>query len=174
MGKWKNHTWLIHDISTEDFRISNVAGLYPEIVVWRCYLKNGVLENFTKFTAKHLCQSLFFNQVADVKPSVLLKKWLWRRCFSVNFMTLLRTLFFIEHLRWLLLFLTILMKHELDSIMSNAVEKWVLARILVNWLRKSYFLENCERQIVIQLVLTTTLFNKFPLKNILNCIYTLN
>ena len=27
-------------------------------------LKKGVLRNFTKFTGKHLCQSLFFNKVA--------------------------------------------------------------------------------------------------------------
>ena len=26
--------------------------------------KKGVLRNFTKFTGKHLCQSLFFNSVA--------------------------------------------------------------------------------------------------------------
>ena len=28
----------------------------------RCSIKNGVLRNFTKFTGKHLCQSLFFNK----------------------------------------------------------------------------------------------------------------
>ena len=27
----------------------------------RCSVKKGVLKNFTKFTGKHLCQSLFFN-----------------------------------------------------------------------------------------------------------------
>ena len=27
-------------------------------------IKKGVLRNFTKFTEKHLCQSLFFNKVA--------------------------------------------------------------------------------------------------------------
>ena len=29
----------------------------------RCSAKKGVLRNFTKFTGKHLCQSLFFNKV---------------------------------------------------------------------------------------------------------------
>ena len=33
------------------------------------FCKKGVLRNFAKFTGKHLCQSLFFNKVAD--PSVL-------------------------------------------------------------------------------------------------------
>ena len=53
--------------------------------------KKGVLRNFTKFTRKHLYQSLFFNR-------------LWHRCFPVNFTKFLRTLFLTEHLRWLLLY----------------------------------------------------------------------
>ena len=32
----------------------------------RCSIKKGVLRNFTKFTGKHLCQSLFFNKVAGL------------------------------------------------------------------------------------------------------------
>ena len=28
------------------------------------FCKKGVLKNFAKFTGKHLCQSLFFNEVA--------------------------------------------------------------------------------------------------------------
>ena len=31
----------------------------------RCSVKKGVLRNFAKFTGKHLCQSLFFNKVAE-------------------------------------------------------------------------------------------------------------
>ena len=30
-------------------------------------MKRGVLRNFTKFTKKHLCQSLFFNKVAGLR-----------------------------------------------------------------------------------------------------------
>ena len=30
----------------------------------KCSVRKGVLSNFTKFTGKHLCQSLFFNKVA--------------------------------------------------------------------------------------------------------------
>ena len=33
----------------------------------RYSIKKGVLKNFTKFTGKHLCQSLFFNNVSDQK-----------------------------------------------------------------------------------------------------------
>ena len=43
------------------------------------FCKKGVLRNFAKFTGKYLCQSLFFNIVAGLRP------------------------FFTEHLWWLLL-----------------------------------------------------------------------
>ena len=47
------------------------------------FCKKVVLKNYTKFTKKHLCQSLFFNKVAGLT--------LWHRCFSVNFAKFLRT-----------------------------------------------------------------------------------
>ena len=56
----------------------------------------GVLKNFAKLTGKRLCQSLFFNKTASVRPATLLKKRI--RCFLVNFATLLRTPFFMENL----------------------------------------------------------------------------
>ena len=48
-----------------------------------------------------LCQSLFFNKVAGLWPASLFKKTLWHWCFPVNFVKILRTPFFIEHLWWL-------------------------------------------------------------------------
>ena len=44
----------------------------PKISVCRSspsevFFKKGVLRNFTKFTRKHLCQSLFFNKVACLR-----------------------------------------------------------------------------------------------------------
>ena len=36
------------------------------------FCKKGALRNFTKFTGKHLCQSLSFNKVAG--PATLLKE----------------------------------------------------------------------------------------------------
>ena len=68
------------------------------------FCKKGVLRNFTKFTQKHLCYSLFFNKVAGLKPATLLKKRPWHKCFSVNFAKFLRTPLFTEHLWWLLLY----------------------------------------------------------------------
>ena len=69
----------------------------------KVFCKKSVLENFVKFIGKHLCQSLFFNKVTGLRSTTFLKKRLWHRCFPVNFRKFLRTLFFIEHLRWLLL-----------------------------------------------------------------------
>ena len=56
-------------------------------------MKKGVLRNFTKFTGKYMCQSLFFNKVAGLGPVTLFKKRLWHRCFSVNFAKFLRITF---------------------------------------------------------------------------------
>ena len=51
----------------------------------KVFCKKGVLRNFTKFTGKHLCQSLFFKKVAGLRPATLLKKRLWHSWFPVNF-----------------------------------------------------------------------------------------
>ena len=40
----------------------------------RCSVRKGFPRNFAKFTGKHLCQSLFFNKVAGLRPATLLKK----------------------------------------------------------------------------------------------------
>ena len=38
------------------------------------FCKIGVFRNFAKLTGKHLCQSLFFDKVAGLRPATLLKK----------------------------------------------------------------------------------------------------
>ena len=75
------------------------ASSRPEV-----FCKKDVLRNFTKFTGKHLCRSLFLGKVAGLKLATLLKKRVWHKCFPVNFANFLRTPFFIEHLWWQLLF----------------------------------------------------------------------
>ena len=67
------------------------------------FCEKGVLRNFTKFTGKHLRQSLFFNKVLGLRLTTILKKRLWHTCFPVNFVKFLRTPFLTEHLWWLLL-----------------------------------------------------------------------
>ena len=63
------------------------------------FCKKDVLRNFGKFTGKHLlCQSLYYNKVADQSCNFI-KYRLWHRCFPVNFIKFLRTHFFREQLR---------------------------------------------------------------------------
>ena len=38
------------------------------------FCKKSILKNFTKFTGKHLCQSLFVNKVAGLRYAALLKQ----------------------------------------------------------------------------------------------------
>ena len=87
--------------------------------------KKGVPRNFTKLTGKHLCQRLFFNKAAGLRPATLLKKTLWHRCFPVNFVKFLRTTFLNEHLRWLLLKLDTLtgLKQQLKTEVAEALKK---------------------------------------------------
>ena len=54
------------------------------------FCDKGVLENVTKFTGKHLCQSLFFNKFAGVRSATLLNKRLWHKCFPLNFAKFIR------------------------------------------------------------------------------------
>ena len=67
------------------------------------FCEKDVLRNFTKFTGKCLCQSLYFDKVAGLLPATLLKKRLWHRYFPVKFAKFPRISFLIEHLWWLLL-----------------------------------------------------------------------
>ena len=48
------------------------------------FYKKGVLKTVAKLTGKHMCQSLFFNKVAGLRPAIIFKKRLWYRCFIVN------------------------------------------------------------------------------------------
>ena len=76
------------------------------------FCKKGVLRNFTKFTGKHLCKSLFFNEVADLRPATLLKKALAQE-ISREFFEISKNTFFTEHL-W-----------ETASVTKNPVSKYI-------------------------------------------------
>ena len=58
------------------------------------FCKKGVLKNFTKFTEKHQCQSLFFKKVAGLRP---------------------------EHLWWLLLLKDL---SDVEMFKSEEIRKW--------------------------------------------------
>ena len=51
----------------------------PEVL-----FKKGVLKNFANFTGKHLCWSLFFNKVADLRVCNFIKKRLQQRYVPVK------------------------------------------------------------------------------------------
>ena len=57
----------------------------------RCSIRKGIPENFTKFTGKHLCQSLFFNKVAGLRPVTLLNKKTLAQVLFCEFCEFLRT-----------------------------------------------------------------------------------
>ena len=48
------------------------------------FFKKGVLKNFANFTGKHLCWSLFFNKVADLRVCNFIKKRLQQRYVPVK------------------------------------------------------------------------------------------
>ena len=60
----------------------------------RSSVRKGVLRNFAKLTGKHLCQSLFFNKVAGLRPATLLKKETLAQVFSCEFCEISKNTFF--------------------------------------------------------------------------------
>ena len=74
-----------------------------EAFAGRCSVKKVFLEIWQN-SQENTCDTVSFS----VKLQALLKKRLWRRCFSVNLAKFLRTAFLIEHLRWLPLTLELL------------------------------------------------------------------
>ena len=59
------------------------------------FYEKDVLKTFAKFTGKHLCQSLFFNKVAGLRPSTLLKKTL-SQVLSCEFCEIFKNTFFTD------------------------------------------------------------------------------
>ena len=102
-------TQLLKDILENFERINR--GSCPEV-----FCKKGALRNFTKSTGKHLCQSLFLNKVASLRPATLLKKRLWYRCFPVDFAKFLRTPFLQNACGRLLLIFTKSMKRTSEVV----------------------------------------------------------
>ena len=74
--------------STANYRSSR-----PEV-----FCKKGVLKDYAKFKGKHLCQSLFLNKFASLRPATLLKKETLAQVFSCEFCEISRNTFYTEHL----------------------------------------------------------------------------
>ena len=59
------------------------------------FCKTGIFKNFAKFKRKHLCQSLFFNKAAGLRPAILLKKRLcYIQMFSCEFCEIFKNTYF--------------------------------------------------------------------------------
>ena len=65
--------------------------LYQQKQSSRGVLEKGVLRNFVKFKGKHLCQSLFFNKIADLN---FIKKETLEQVFSCEFYKISKKTFF--------------------------------------------------------------------------------
>ena len=70
--------------------------LYKQKQPPEVFYKKSVLRDFTKFTGKHLCQSLSFNKVAGLSSATFLKKRL-AQVFSCEFYEIFKNNFFTEH-----------------------------------------------------------------------------
>ena len=69
-GKTPSKFAILSRVKPSDFRfVTWLRSSRPEV-----FYENGALRNFTKFTVKHLYQSLFFNKVAGPRHATLLKK----------------------------------------------------------------------------------------------------
>ena len=60
------------------------------------FCKKGVLGNFAKFIGKHLCQNLFFNKVAGLRPEAcnFIKKETLAQMFSCELCKIYKDTFF--------------------------------------------------------------------------------
>ena len=104
---------LLSDVfsGNEKYISSTYRSSRPEV-----FCKKVVLRNFTKFTGKHLCQSIFFNKVAghqrfsDVFRGYrnvtcnFIKKDTLALVFSCESCEISKSTFFIKHFWWLLLY----------------------------------------------------------------------
>ena len=67
-------------------------------------LQNRCSYNFSKFRSKTLVLELMFNEFGGLHTfSIFIKRILQHRCFPMKFMKILRTPFFTEHIRRLIL-----------------------------------------------------------------------
>ena len=85
----------LSEAATGDVQSNKVRSSRPDL-----FCKKDVIKHFVKFTGKHLCQSLVFNNVSLL---TLFKIRLWHWCFLLHFAKFLRTPFHTEQLWWLLL-----------------------------------------------------------------------
>ena len=90
---------------------------YSEAVVQRYSVEKVFLEIWQNSQENTCARTSFLIKLQALKRKV------WHRCFPVNFLKFLRTLFFTEHLWWLLLFIDMAM--FLTSLLKRFSEKFL-------------------------------------------------
>ena len=86
---WQGSEYTSGSLAISKPLIFMLKTLFPKTST-RGALWKSVLRNFTKFTGKHLCQSISLSKVVGLRSATLLKKRLWHRFFPVNFAKFLR------------------------------------------------------------------------------------
>ena len=117
--------------------------------------KKGALKNFTKFTGKHLCQSLFFDKAAETGD--------WHRCFRMNFANFFKKTFFIDYLRVLLLYFHRRIQNHFHRRIQNPVEHliWSILQKQLKAKGRSLFLQNAPSQIFDTIFNTPVMLDRF-------------
>ena len=82
---------------TRKDRIKQITFQISRSSYQRCSIIKGVLRNFAKFIGKHLCQSLFFNKVADLEPCNFIKKETLAQVFSCAYCEISKNTFLSKH-----------------------------------------------------------------------------
>ena len=95
------------------------------LVLCHLRIRSSRLDVFCK---KDILRNLAKSQENTCARVSFLKKRLWHRCFPVNFVKFLRTLFLTEHLRWLLLaFQSESTLHSFRLLVRNRSSVWNLS-----------------------------------------------
>ena len=69
---FSSHLW--NKLKIEDYVRRSDHYMFNRSSHRKCSMKKGVLKNFVKLTGKHLCQSLFFNDIAGLSLQFYLKR----------------------------------------------------------------------------------------------------
>ena len=102
------HMFLFYGLYFELYSLSVLCIFYSTIHLYTEAATRDVLwKKVFLEISQNLCQNLFFNEFAGLRPATLLKKKLWHRCFPVNFVKFLRTRFLQNTSGPLLLFIFI-------------------------------------------------------------------
>ena len=102
------------------------------------FSKIGSLKNFAIFKGKHLCWGIFLRRLQAFRPATFFRKRFQHRWFLWILRNFVRTAFFIEHLRWLLL--TVLQQYSKVSwgFCYSLISRLHVFSILIRNLHKTF------------------------------------